>query len=91
MKIVEGKTVSCVKGYKAAGCHVGLKNSGKKDMAVIYSEVPAVSAGVGLSPGVHMGKLSCPGWHCRRPRRGKGGRQLGGHSGKEMMVSRAQG
>ncbi len=46
MKIVEGKTVSCVKGYKAAGCHVGLKNSGKKDMAVIYSEVPAVSAAV---------------------------------------------
>ena len=46
MKIIEGKSVSCVKGYKAAGCAVGLKKSGKKDMAVIYSEVPAVCAAV---------------------------------------------
>ena len=45
MKIIEGKSVSCVKGYKAAGCAVGLKKSGKKDMGLIYSEVPAVSAG----------------------------------------------
>ena len=46
MKIIEGKSVSCVKGYKAAGCAVGLKKSGKKDMGLIYSEVPAVSAAV---------------------------------------------
>jgi glutamate N-acetyltransferase/amino-acid N-acetyltransferase len=46
MKIIEGKTVSCVKGYKAAGCAVGLKKSGKKDMGLIYSELPAVSAAV---------------------------------------------
>jgi len=46
MKIIEGKSISCVKGYKAAGCAVGLKKSGKKDMAVIYSEVPAVCAAV---------------------------------------------
>ena len=46
MKIIEGKSVSCVKGYRAAGCAVGLKKSGKKDMGLIYSEVPAVSAAV---------------------------------------------
>lgn len=46
MKIIEGKSISCVKGYKAAGCAVGLKKSGKKDMGLIYSEVPAVSAAV---------------------------------------------
>ena len=46
MKIIEGKTVSCVKGIQAAGCAVGLKKSGKKDMGLIFSEVPAVCAGV---------------------------------------------
>ncbi len=46
MKITEGKSVSCVRGIKAAGCAVGLKKSGKKDMGLIYSEVPAVCAAV---------------------------------------------
>ena len=46
MKIIEGKTVSCVKGYKAAGCAVGIKHSGRKDMGLIYSEVPAAAAAV---------------------------------------------
>ncbi len=46
MKITEGKSVSFVKGIQAAGCAVGLKKSGKKDMGLIYSEVPAVCAGV---------------------------------------------
>ena len=30
MKIIEGKTVSCVKGIQAAGCAVGLKKERKK-------------------------------------------------------------
>lgn len=46
MKITEGKSVSCVRGIQAAGCAVGLKKSGKKDMGLIYSEVPAVCAAV---------------------------------------------
>lgn len=46
MKIIEEKSVSCVKGIQAAGCAVGLKKSGKKDMGLIFSEVPAVCAGV---------------------------------------------
>ena len=46
MKITEGKSVSCVRGFQAAGCAAGLKKSGKKDMGLIYSEVPAVCAAV---------------------------------------------
>ena len=46
MKVIEGKSISCVQGIKAAGCAVGLKKSGKKDMGVIFSETPAVSAAV---------------------------------------------
>ena len=45
MKIIEGG-VTAAKGYKAAGIHVGIKpNTTKKDMAMIYSEKPAVCAG----------------------------------------------
>ncbi len=46
MNLIEGKSVSCVKGFKAAGCATGLKKSGKKDMGLIFSEVPAVCAAV---------------------------------------------
>ena len=46
MKIIEEKSVSCGKGIQAAGCAVGLKKSGKKDMGLIFSEVPAVCAGI---------------------------------------------
>ncbi len=46
MNLIEGKSVSCVKGFQAAGCAVGLKKSGKKDMGLIFSEVPAVCAAV---------------------------------------------
>ena len=42
MRIIDGGVVS-PKGYKAAGVHAGLKKV-KKDMALIVSEVPAVSA-----------------------------------------------
>lgn len=46
MKIIENGSITNVKGIKAMGLAVGLKKSGKKDMALIYSEVKAVSAGV---------------------------------------------
>lgn len=46
MKIIENGTITNVKGIKATGVTAGLKKSGKKDMALIYSEVPAVSAAV---------------------------------------------
>ena len=45
MKIVEGGVTAPI-GYKAAGLRAGIKpNATKKDMALILSEVPAVSAG----------------------------------------------
>ena len=46
MKIIENGSITNVKGIKATGITAGLKKSGKKDMALIYSEVEAVSAGV---------------------------------------------
>ena len=42
MDIIKGGVVS-PKGYKAAGVHAGLKKA-KKDMAMIVSERPAVTA-----------------------------------------------
>ena len=37
--------VTAAKGFRAAGVSAGVKKSGKKDMAMIYSEVPCVAAG----------------------------------------------
>ena len=42
MKIIDGG-VTAPKGFRAAGIRAGIKaGSGKKDMAMIYSEQPAV-------------------------------------------------
>ncbi len=46
MQILENKFIEGVKGFKAAGIAAGLKKSNKKDLAIIYSEKKAVSAGV---------------------------------------------
>ena len=35
-----------INGFKAAGIHCGIKKDRKKDLALIYSEVPAIVAGV---------------------------------------------
>ena len=46
MQIIEGG-VCAAKGYKASGIHCGIrKNHSKKDLALIYSEVPANTAAV---------------------------------------------
>jgi len=39
-------TVTSPKGFKAAGIACGIKKSGKTDLSLIFSEVPAVAAGV---------------------------------------------
>ncbi|ADL53708.1 bifunctional glutamate N-acetyltransferase/amino-acid acetyltransferase ArgJ [Clostridium cellulovorans] len=44
MKIVTEKTITDIKNIKAAGFISGLKKSGKKDFAIIYSEKEAVAA-----------------------------------------------
>ena len=43
-KIIKGG-VTTPKGFLASGLHCGLKRV-KKDLALIYSEVPAIAAGV---------------------------------------------
>lgn len=45
MKIIDGG-VTAAKGFKAAGCAAAIKyTNGKKDMALVYSEKPCVTAG----------------------------------------------
>ena len=46
MKIIKNGTITNVKGIKATGISAQLKKSGKKDLALIYSEKKAVSAAV---------------------------------------------
>ncbi len=43
---VTGKGLNGIKGYKYAGIKCGIKKSGKEDMALLFSAVPAVAAGV---------------------------------------------
>lgn len=44
MQIIDG-TIASPKGFKATGLHAGLKKE-KKDLGVIFSEVPANAAAV---------------------------------------------
>lgn len=44
MKILKDFSITDVAGYQAAGIATGLKASGKKDMTLIYSDVPAVAS-----------------------------------------------
>jgi glutamate N-acetyltransferase/amino-acid N-acetyltransferase len=43
---VSNEGVNGIKGYKFAGVSCGIKKSGREDLALIYSEVPAAAAGV---------------------------------------------
>ena len=45
MKKIEGG-VTAPKGFLASGLYAGIKKGGKKDMAMIYSQVPCQAAGV---------------------------------------------
>ena len=44
MAVIKGG-VTAAKGFLASGLAAGIKKSGKKDLALLYSEVPAVAAG----------------------------------------------
>lgn len=48
MKIIENGTITSVRGFKSSGVVADIKgkNTGKRDVAVIYSEIECVSAGV---------------------------------------------
>ncbi len=54
-KVIQGNVTS-PQGFTASGATCGIKKSGKKDIALIYSEVPCVAAGVFTSNQV---KASC--------------------------------
>ena len=46
MKILKNGGVTAPKGFKANGVVAGIKRSGKRDLALIVSDCPAVSRGV---------------------------------------------
>lgn len=56
MKIISG-SITQPKGFKANGLHCGIKRSGKPDLALIVSDVPAVSAAVFTSNSVKAAPL----------------------------------
>lgn len=63
IKINDPAGVTYAKGFQAAGIAAGLKKSGKKDLALIYTQTPAAVAGtftqnkVAAAP-VHVSKLT---------------------------------
>ena len=40
------KTITSVKGFRAAAIHAGIKQSGKSDLVILASDVPANAAAV---------------------------------------------
>ena len=44
MKVLENICISHVKGFRSVGIVSGIKRNGNRDLCLIYSEVPAVSA-----------------------------------------------
>ena len=77
MKMIDGG-VTAAKGFLAAGGAAGIKKNGSDDMAIIYAEVPCVSAGTFTTnrvkaaqrSGTAAGSGSDPGSH-RKFRRGQ--------------------
>lgn len=64
MKIIKGH-VTQPKGFKANGLSCGIKRSGKPDLGLIYSEVPAVTAGVFTKSSVKAAPLVVSQKHVR--------------------------
>lgn len=58
MREIQGGITSA-KGFKAASCAAGIKYQGRTDMAMVYSEVPCVSAGTFTS---NVVKAACVQW-----------------------------
>ena len=58
MKIIEGG-ITAAKGFKAASCAAGIKYQNRTDMAMVYSEVPCVSAGTFTT---NVVKAACVQW-----------------------------
>ncbi len=58
MKVIEGG-ITAAKGFKAASCEANIKYAGRRDMAMICSDVPAVCAGTYTS---NVVKAACVQW-----------------------------
>ncbi|SDB12209.1 glutamate N-acetyltransferase [Pseudobutyrivibrio sp. YE44] len=58
MKVIDGG-ITAPKGFKAASTAAGIKYQGRTDMAMVYSEVPAVSAGTFTT---NVVKAACVQW-----------------------------
>ena len=67
IKIIEGG-VTAAKGFKAAYTEAGVKYANKKDMAMVFSETPCVSAGTFTS---NVVKAACVQWDMKLVKSGK--------------------
>ncbi|MBR4707854.1 MAG: bifunctional ornithine acetyltransferase/N-acetylglutamate synthase, partial [Pseudobutyrivibrio sp.] len=67
MKSINGG-ITAVKGFKAASTAAGIKYQGRTDMAMVYSEVPCVSAGTFTS---NVVKAACVQWDMNIVKMGK--------------------
>ena len=67
MKEIKGG-ITAAKGFKAASTAAGIKYQGRTDMAMVYSEVPAVSAGTFTS---NVVKAACVQWDMNIVKSGK--------------------
>ncbi len=67
MKIQKNMTINDVPGFKAVGIAAGLKKSGKKDLALILSAVPAVAAAAFTKNIVKAAPLLLDADHIRHP------------------------
>lgn len=59
--------VTAPKGFKATSCEAGIKYKNRTDMAMVYSEVPCVSAGTFTS---NVVKAACVKWDMERVKSG---------------------
>ena len=58
MKIITGG-VTAAKGFEAASVEAQIKYKNRKDMALVYSEVPCVAAGTFTTTGVKAAPVQC--------------------------------
>lgn len=85
--IVMTEEITLPKGFKAAGIAAGLKKKNRKDLALIYSEHPAVMAGMFTTNQVKAATVKL----CRKRLKVPGGRAIVINSGNANACTGAQG
>lgn len=66
MKQIDGG-ITAVKGIQAAGIHAGIKKTETKDIALIYTEKPAIAAGVFTKNSVTAAPVLVSSHHLKKP------------------------